>query len=165
MWRKNLKFTPSLSFIQQKVLDKAWWDTVDFLASSIVADWILTHPDEISHMREWNSHDDKWVRRTSILFQLKFKDKTDEGMLYEMIRNQKLDSDFFIQKSIGWALREYTKTNPSSVAKFLKENQELSRLAIREASKYLPREQEEEQPKKRKRKEPNDKNQRKKREN
>ena len=77
-----------------------------------------------------------WKRRIAITVQLKYKEKTNTDLLAQSILVNKTDDEFFIQKGIGWALREYSKTNPAWVATFMKNN-ELSKLAQREGSKYL----------------------------
>ncbi len=76
------------------------------------------------------------VKRTAILFQLKYKEKTNEDLLYTYIKRNSDSKEFFIQKAIGWALREYSKTNPESVRNFIEQNK-LANLSIREGSKYL----------------------------
>ena len=77
-----------------------------------------------------------WLQRASILFQLNYKNETNEKLLYNYMLELKSSNEFFIQKAIGWALREYSKGNPQSVKKFLTENK-LAKLSVREASKYL----------------------------
>ena len=79
-----------------------------------------------------------WVRRTAILCQLKYKLSTNEDLLYRMILNCADEKEFFIRKAIGWALREYSKTNPRSVKHFIKKNSSnLSPLSIREGMKRM----------------------------
>ena len=46
------------------------------------------------------------------------------------------DSDFFLRKAIGWALRDYARTDPAWVRSFA-ETHELSPLSRREALKHL----------------------------
>jgi hypothetical protein len=70
------------------------------------------------------------------LFQLKYKQNTNVFLLENYILNLKESKEFFIRKSVGWILREYSKTNPAWVIQFLQKN-ELSNLSVREASKYL----------------------------
>jgi 3-methyladenine DNA glycosylase AlkD len=77
-----------------------------------------------------------WLRRTAILFQLKYKQDTNEQLLYQYILRNADSKEFFIQKAIGWALREYSKTSPASVKEFLQDH-EVSRLSYREGSKYI----------------------------
>lgn len=84
----------------------------------------------------WASHDNMWLRRAALLFQLKYKKQTNEELLYQYIVKNADSKEFFIQKAIGWALREYSKTNPESVRKFIA-GQKLAPLSVREGSKYV----------------------------
>ncbi len=76
------------------------------------------------------------VKRAAILFQLKYKEHTNESLLYRFIEQNSDSKEFFIQKAIGWVLREYSKTNPASVRQFI-ESHSLAALSVREGSKYL----------------------------
>lgn len=126
-----------LPFLERLIITKSWWDTVDMLASHAVGKVAEKHPEVIAETIDgWAQHEDLWLRRTAILFQLKYKDKTDAELLYRYIRMNAGSKEFFIQKAIGWALREYSKTNPASVKAFI-EGQELAPLSVREGSKYL----------------------------
>jgi 3-methyladenine DNA glycosylase AlkD len=89
----------------------------------------------------WASGNNMWLRRTAILFQLKYKDHTDEELLYRYILQNNESREFFIQKAIGWALREYSKTNHASVKLFIDSNL-LAKLSVREGSKYLNKNEE-----------------------
>ncbi|CEG29278.1 DNA alkylation repair protein [Bacillus sp. B-jedd] len=126
-----------LGLLEELITTKSWWDTVDALAAKPVGILGAKFPDTIpAEMDKWAVSDNMWLRRTAILYQLKFKKKTDEQRLYSYM-NQNADSkEFFIQKAIGWALREYSKTNPDSVKEFI-ESTELAALSRREGSKYL----------------------------
>lgn len=124
-------------FIEQLITTKSWWDTVDMLAQKPVGEIAKHNPDVIPEIIEgWAYGVDLWLRRTAILFQLKYKSETDDKLLYRYIRQNKDSKEFFIQKAIGWALREYSKTNPESVKQFITENK-LAKLSVREGSKYL----------------------------
>ncbi len=126
-----------LSFIEFLITTKSWWDTVDMLASKPVGKIAKDHPEVIKEMIDgWAYGDHLWLRRSAILFQLKYKDQTDEELLYRYIEQNAESKEFFIQKVIGWVLREYSKTNPASVKQFI-ETHSLSALSIREGSKYL----------------------------
>ena len=90
-------------------------------------------------MLEWSQDENIWVRRVAIDHQLLFKEKTDEELLGKIIQNNLGSKEFFINKAIGWSLRDYSKTNPQWVAGFIEEHREkLAPLSIREGSKYLP---------------------------
>jgi 3-methyladenine DNA glycosylase AlkD len=125
-----------LALLQELIINKSWWDTVDPLASNFVGALAARFPELIPQIDQWTVDSNMWLRRTAILFQLKFKEKTDEERLYTNIQLNAESKEFFIQKSMGWALREYSKTNPESVRMFIEKNK-LPRLTIREGSKYI----------------------------
>ena len=90
-------------------------------------------------MLDWSKDQDFWLRRIAIDHQLMRKEKTDTDLLEKVILNNLGQSEFFINKSIGWSLRNYSKVNPDWVGAFIDRYQEqLSPLSIREGSKYLP---------------------------
>lgn len=126
-----------LPLIETLITTKSWWDTVDMLAPKPVGKIAKDCPEVIPETIEgWAYGDQLWFQRSAILFQLKYKKETDEVRLYRYIKQNADSKEFFIQKAIGWALREYSKTNPESVKQFIEEN-ELPKLSIREGSKYL----------------------------
>lgn len=126
-----------LEFMEGLITTKSWWDTVDTLASKPVGEIVQRYPDVIAVTLDgWSCHDNLWLRRAALLFQLKYKKQTNEAILYQYIRQNADSKEFFIQKAIGWALREYSKTNPNSVKQFIAENR-LAPLSVREGSKYL----------------------------
>ncbi|HWJ78257.1 MAG TPA: DNA alkylation repair protein [Niallia sp.] len=126
-----------LPFIEKLITTKSWWDTVDSLSPKAVGEIAKKHPNVIPEtIDKWVQSENLWLRRAAILFQLKYKTETDENLLYRYILLNADSKEFFIQKAIGWVLREYSKTNPDSVRKFITEN-ELAKLSIREGSKYL----------------------------
>ena len=87
-------------------------------------------------MMEWSLSDNMWTNRSAILHQLKFKHETDSDVLFEIIKQHSDSKEFFIQKAIGWALREYAKTNPDLVKAFVEEHS-LKPLSKREALKHF----------------------------
>jgi 3-methyladenine DNA glycosylase AlkD len=126
-----------LAFMEQLITMKSWWDTVDAIAPKPVGKIAEKFPEVIDETIDgWAGHDNLWLRRAALLFQLKYKQKTHEELLYQYIRQNADGKEFFIQKAIGWALREYSKTNPASVKAFI-EGQQLAPLSAREGSKYL----------------------------
>ncbi len=121
--------------IKNYILNKSWWDTVDFL-SKLIGD-ISIRDDRVKDlMSEWSMNNNIWIRRTSILHQLSLKDKTDKELLESIIINCLNTDEFFIDKAIGWALREYSKTNKDWVKNFIDKNN-MSKLSINEGSKYI----------------------------
>lgn len=126
-----------LSLMEKLITTKSWWDTVDTLAQKPVGTIAAVWPEVISSTIEgWAYGDHLWLRRTAILFQLKYKEKTDNDLLQRFIQHNAEDKEFFIQKAIGWALREYSKKNPHWVKAFIADNK-LSNLSVREGSKYI----------------------------
>lgn len=119
----------------------AWWDLVDGVAPRI-RELLLAHPDPMAELLlGWASDGDMWVRRAAITSQLGAKSRTSTALLTAVILPNLDDSEFFIRKAIGWALREYGKHNPDWVAAFAREYKErLSPLSYREAVRRLPAE-------------------------
>lgn len=123
--------------MEHLIVTKSWWDTVDLIASHLVGQVALSHPEVIeTHLKKWSVSDNIWLSRTAILYQLKYKDKTNTDLLTEFILQNKDTKEFFLNKAIGWALREYSKTNKEWVREFI-EQHELHSLSVREGSKYL----------------------------
>jgi 3-methyladenine DNA glycosylase AlkD len=126
-----------ITLIENCIVDKSWWDTVDGLASNIVGYLFDKYPFlKEEYAMKWNQSDNMWLNRTAILFQLHYKQKTNEALLYSFIINHAKSQEFFIQKAIGWALREYSKTNKTSVVEFI-HNHDLKPLSKREGLKWL----------------------------
>jgi 3-methyladenine DNA glycosylase AlkD len=121
------------------VVAGAWWDTVDEIASNLIGPILLAHPAEVRPVvRSWITDTDRWLRRTSIIVQLTFKDRTDLPLLTEAVDQNAGDTDFFIRKAIGWALRQYARTDPDWVRGFVDGRERtLSGLSKREARKHL----------------------------
>ena len=126
-----------INLLEYLITTKSWWDTVDAIASHLVGTVFQKYPELIdSHGTIWLQSDDIWLNRTMIIFQLKYKDRTNEKLLFDIIKQLKNKDEFFIQKAVSWALREYSKTNPDSVLAFI-ESQDLSNLAKREGMKRI----------------------------
>lgn len=124
-----------LQIFQWMILHKPWWDTVDFIAAKLVGNYFLHFPEKIKpEMANWLNSGNLWMQRTTLIFQLKHKEKTDKELLSNHITALRGHPDFFIRKAIGWALREYGKTNPGWVREFVART-ELSPLSKREALK------------------------------
>lgn len=117
----------------------AWWDLVDGVSHRICA-LLLAHPDTMTPLLlQWSTDDDMWVRRASITAQLGAKSKTDRALLAGIIQPNLADKEFFIRKAIGWALREYSKTDPEWVQAFAADKASaLSPLSTREALRLIP---------------------------
>lgn len=123
--------------IEKYIKTKQWWDTIDGF-DTIVGDIALVDARINDLMLEWSKDDDFWIRRIAIDHQLCRKEKTDTKLLEQIIVNNFGSDEFFINKAIGWSLREYSKTNPEWVRDFLNRyRDQMNQLSIREASKYV----------------------------
>jgi 3-methyladenine DNA glycosylase AlkD len=127
----------AVGLLEYLITHKSWWDTVDLLAGHAVAVHFQRYPAvREATLPVWRSSANFWLRRTTLLFQLSYKSNTDVELLFSLIR-ENLDSDeFFIQKAIGWALREYSKTDAQAVVDFVRATP-LPSLSAREALKWL----------------------------
>jgi 3-methyladenine DNA glycosylase AlkD len=120
------------------VTTKPWWDTVDALAAHLVGPLVTRHPALVATMDEWVGADDMWLARTAILHQLRYGARTDADRLFRYCAAQAEHRDFFIRKAIGWALREYARTDPDAVRDFVRAHRgRLSPLSVREALKNI----------------------------
>lgn len=120
------------------ITTKSWWDTVDPLATHVVAGLVRRHPTLTARMDEWAAADDMWLIRTAILYQLLYGADTDAVRLFGYCEAQAGHRDFFVRKAIGWALRHYARTDPTAVRAFLSTHAgTLSPLSYREAAKHL----------------------------
>ncbi len=120
------------------VITKSWWETVDTLVK-VFTDLYLRYPTEMTQlMLTWSKDSNLWVKRIALEFQLLLKKQTDTKLLAKIIINNFGSDEFFINKAIGWALRDYYKTDPKWVAEFIATySNDLSALSIREGRKYL----------------------------
>ena len=127
--------------IRRLVLDKSWWDSIDALCN-MVGQIVLRDSQVKQIMLDWSMDDNFWIRRMALQHQLLFRTRTDTQLLSTIICNNFGSKEFFINKSIGWVLREYAKTDPDWVRAFIDDNREqMSKLSIREASKHLRKQQ------------------------
>ena len=123
--------------IKNYIITKSWWDTIDFLCK-VIGDVELRDSRVKKLMLEWSKNDNIWIKRTAIEHQLNLKDKTDYVLLEKIIVNNFGTDEFFINKAIGWVLREYSKTDQNWVKNFInKYKNQMSDLSIKEASKYI----------------------------
>lgn len=129
----------SLPLYRTMIQEGAWWDFVDEIASHLVGEVLLNQRAKATHrITPWIDDEDLWLRRTSIICQLRHKERTDTGLLERSCTQNLSDTDFFIRKAIGWALREFAKTEPDWVRAYVQEHRdEMSHLTAREATKHL----------------------------
>ncbi|MGM0379595.1 MAG: DNA alkylation repair protein [Bacillota bacterium] len=126
--------------LEYMIKNKSWWDTIDRISKKLVGKYFEKFPKNKNDIIEkWINSGNIWLQRTTILFQLAYKEDTDVDLLFNIIKRLKDIDEFFIQKAIGWALREYSKTDPKAVKKFI-ENNTLSNLSKREGSKFINKE-------------------------
>ena len=126
-----------ISRLKYLIVTKSWWDTVDLLAK-VVGSLVIRIEGYDQIMLEWSKDSNIWLKRVAILYQLSLKEKVDKQSLERILVNNLGDSEFFINKAIGWALRDYSKYNPEWVREFIKKNKDnMANLSMREASKYI----------------------------
>ncbi len=129
----------SVPMFEEMIVTGAWWDLVDPIATHHLGDVLRTDPSRLSRvMRRWSRDGDMWKRRAAILCQIRFKRDTDLTLLYDCIEPNLADTQFFIRKAIGWALRQYAWSDPREVKRYVKQNRSrLSGLSAREALKNV----------------------------
>ena len=126
-----------ISKLKYLIVTKSWWDTVDLLAK-VIGSLVIRIEGYDQIMLEWSKDSNIWLKRVAILYQLSLKDKVDKQVLDRILVNNLGDNEFFINKAVGWALRDYSKYNPEWVREFIKKNKDnMANLSIREASKYI----------------------------
>lgn len=126
-----------LLLFEYMITHKSWWDTVDFIAANILGRYFKQHPEMIQpSVERWLKSGDIWLQRSALLFQLKYKSGLDTALLAATISPLLGSKEFFINKAVGWILREYSKTNPVWVINYC-EQTTLSGLSRREALKLI----------------------------
>jgi 3-methyladenine DNA glycosylase AlkD len=134
---KKLWTRDTIKLIEYCIVHKSWWDTVDYLNSYGSGMYFKKFPELKEALTSgWNRSGNIWLNRSSLLFQLKYKTETDTELLGRYIKRLSSSKEFFIQKAIGWVLREYSKTDAAWVRRFIRENK-LAALSVKEGSKYL----------------------------
>lgn len=135
--KQNLLNPLDVDKLKRLAQTKSWWDTIDGL-DRIVGNIALSYPEVNNTLLKWSVDEDFWLRRIAIDHQLTRKDKTNTELLEEIIKNNFGQKEFFINKAIGWSLREYSKTNPNWVRNFIEKHKDkMASLSIKEASKYI----------------------------
>jgi 3-methyladenine DNA glycosylase AlkD len=131
-WKKE-----TISIIEYILTHKSWWESVDHAATALTGPYFKQFPEQkINITSKWNKSSNIWLQRSSIMFQKFYKKETDTDLLVKHILHVKESKEFFIQKAIGWALREYSKTDAPWVQTFVKKAS-LSPLSEREALKRI----------------------------
>lgn len=136
-WNVKSILPEDIDFFEWLITHKSWWDTVDGIAPNLVGKYAKRFPEKMSMvLNHWENHDSFWIRRACLIYQLRFRDDTNLELLAHFIQKFKHQKEFFIQKAIGWSLREVAKRNPTWVFQVV-ENEKLSGLARREALKHI----------------------------
>lgn len=126
-----------IQLIEKMITTNSWWDSVDTIAKYLLGEYLLEHPLETEKIIErFSNSDNMWLNRSAIIFQLGYKQKTNFDLLKSECEKHKNSNEFFIQKAIGWALREYTKTNPEAVKNYVLHTN-LKNLSQKEALKNI----------------------------
>ncbi|MBI3260119.1 MAG: DNA alkylation repair protein [Ignavibacteriae bacterium] len=133
LWQEHI----TIQLFENLIVTKSWWDSVDFIASHLVGKYFQKWDSKLPAIVDnWNTSDNMWLNRTAIIYQLSYKEKTDTDILTHVINTHSKSKVFFIQKAIGWALRQYGYANPEFVRAFV-QNHALAPLSKREALKNL----------------------------
>ena len=125
-----------IKMLEYCITTHSWWDTVDWLAK-LVGMHFQRYP-ELQHpyAEKWIASENFWLQRSAIIHQLFYRENTDEALLFDLIQRRADSKEFFIQKACGWALRQYSKTNPQAVMDFVESNT-LSKLTVKEALRLI----------------------------
>nr|WP_322626257.1 DNA alkylation repair protein [uncultured Flavobacterium sp.] len=135
-WPKHFELK-DIELIEYFLTTKSWWDSVDPLAKYILGGYLKQFPDETESVIErFAGSDNMWLNRSAIIYQLGYKKDTDVARLFSVCEHFNTSREFFIQKAIGWALREYAKTSPEAVKEFVTHTN-LKPLSVREALKNI----------------------------
>ena len=128
-----------ISILEYMVTHKSWWDTVDYIAVKLIGPYFERYPEQLdTHLEKWLASDNIWLQRCCLLYQLKRKEEIDTLRLGQIIQRLLGSKEFFINKAIGWVLREYSRTNPEWVKEFVAVN-DLANISRREALRLMDR--------------------------
>jgi 3-methyladenine DNA glycosylase AlkD len=132
---REFRTMEALPIYEEMIVSGAWWDYVDAIATRQVGELLRLYPGKMAPLlRAWAESDDIWKRRSAILSQLSFKRDTNRTLLYNCIRPSLGSKELFLRKGIGWALREYAKTDAKEVIRYVRQHEaQLSPLTRREA--------------------------------
>ena len=137
-YKRNIQ-EDDIHWIGEFITTNSWWDTVDFIAPRIAGAYFLKFPENREKYRKvWLESENIWLIRSAILFQLKYKDKTDLDFLFDTILKTCHTKEFFINKAIGWILRDSSRRIPKEITAFVKEHEDkLAPLSKKEALRLL----------------------------
>jgi 3-methyladenine DNA glycosylase AlkD len=136
-WKKEVIEKDDADILKLFITTHSWWDSVDAIASNYLGKYVRKFPIEGNDLiDEWRHSDNMWLRRSCLIYQLKYGNETDFPLLISLINQFKHEKEFFIQKAIGWSLRQYSKFQPEAVRDFLHDS-DIKGLARKEAEKYI----------------------------
>jgi 3-methyladenine DNA glycosylase AlkD len=129
----------AMKMYEEMIVSGAWWDYVDDIASHRIGPILHAYREPMRRkMLSWSKSNNLWKRRSAIICQLGFKTETDLELLYACIEPSLESREFFLQKAIGWALRQYAWTDGAEIRKYVHLNRSrLSTLSRREALKNI----------------------------
>jgi 3-methyladenine DNA glycosylase AlkD len=126
-----------IELFEYMIIHKSWWDTVDFISTKLVGEYFKKYPEQINkYVEKWLRSNDIWLQRSALLFQLKYRNNLNPELLSFIIHKLLNSKEFFINKAIGWVLREYSRTNPDWVIDFVNST-ELNTLSKKEALRLI----------------------------
>lgn len=126
-----------IQLIEKFLVTNSWWDSVDTIAKYLLGDYLLKFPEEkLNVIEQFSNSKNMWLNRSAILFQLSYKENTNFEILKSECEKHKYSNEFFIQKAIGWALRNYSRINPIGVKSYVNST-DLKPLSSREALRLL----------------------------
>lgn len=127
-----------VDLIEYLVTHNSWWDTVDLIATHMAGEYFKRYPEQIKDIiTKWSISENMWLRRTAILFQLKYKSDTNTELMSDIIEKNLGSKEFFINKAIGWVLRDYSRVDSNWVIQFVEDHPQLSNLSKKEALRLL----------------------------
>lgn len=123
--------------LEELFLSKSWWDSIDLVATNYTGKYFQKFPEQVEPViTRWRNSSNLWLNRVCLIFQLKYGINTDFELLKSLIRQYQGNPEFFVEKAIGWSLRQYGKFNPDAVVDFVHEIK-LTGLAEREALRII----------------------------
>jgi 3-methyladenine DNA glycosylase AlkD len=126
-----------IKLIENLIVTNSWWDSVDVVAKYLLGRYLIQFPNELFNIIErFSNSDNVWLNRSAIIFQLSYKEKTNFDLLKSECEKHKESNEFFIQKAIGWALRDYSRFNPNGVTSYVNSTN-LKPLSKREALRNI----------------------------
>ena len=126
-----------IQFIENLIITNSWWDSVDVVAKYLLGGYLQQFPNETYNVIErFSNSENMWLNRSAIIFQLSYKEKTNFDLLKSECEKHKESKEFFIQKAIGWALRDYSRFNPNGVTEYVNSTN-LKPLSQREALRNI----------------------------